>query len=270
MENQFTVQGRDTPISRNTAGLDKEGWSGGGRCDRKKSLPDVDQDEEPLPWRSMPKKNIMSLTTSPPWSNKQPTAETPTLNKSICIDLCWDEDEGKSIKKRKLSELGEHRGNNAEAENYLSTAQETSARNAKWKSLKKLIKSMDEVTRELSKLITNNTNTKREIKEAASKLRTKSSLMNTADMWEFINSIRAGDVLSTKETEVPGYNIDCNTQTEDTNNQPYRPSVETRTQETQTDSAETTDEIRERDKILGIVGDENVSLDKLQTIMEAN
>lgn len=55
--------------------------------------------------------------------------------------------------------------------------------------MKELIKKIDEVSKELSKQVANNGNTKKEIKESISTLRTRSSQLNTADMWALINSL---------------------------------------------------------------------------------
>lgn len=138
-------------------------------------------EEEPAPWRPMSKK--LSTTTSPPWSNKQAetTEESRTpLNKSVCIDLCWDEDEARSIKKRKR----------IPSDNPEKThVGQKEADHKKLKKVKELIRNIDELSRTLVKHVANNSNTKKEIKETISTLRTRSSQLNTADMWALVNSL---------------------------------------------------------------------------------
>jgi len=154
--------------------------SGGDNQPTRTTHRSLSDDEELSPWRPMPKK--LSTTTSPPWSNKQ--AETATqsgtpLNRSICIDLCWDEDEARSIKKRKRTQGKSENTNNDPKE----------ADHKKLKKVKDLIKKIEEVSRELTKHVANNNNTKKEIKESVSILRARSSQLNTADMWALINSL---------------------------------------------------------------------------------
>lgn len=136
--------------------------------------------EELPPWRTMPKK--LSTTTSPPWSNQQvdnkSVSGTP-LNKSICIDLCWDEEEARSVKKRKRPTDKSEETSDVQKE----------AKHKQLKRVKELIKGIEELTRELAKHVANNINTKKEIKEAVSTLRARSSQLNTADMWRLINSL---------------------------------------------------------------------------------
>jgi len=188
-------------------------------------------DEELPPWRPM--KTKLSKTNSPPWSSTkqettlkcslgklEATKKNETPSKVAYVDLCWDDEEGKSVKKRK-------REINVNPNNTQEDTQTATEEKSKLKKLKQLIKSLDETTRELSKIVANNQNTKKEIKENVSKLRSKCSLLNTQDMWTLINALRIGDPNEDKpehssshiqdgKTSTP-YDVckvDCSTQTE--------------------------------------------------------
>lgn len=163
-----------------------------------------DDEAELQPWRSM------SVTKSPPWSNKPAQkaegSDTPQ-NRSVYIDLCWDDEECTSVKKRKR---------NIDEENTKPENDDLMSRNAdlaKLKKLKQLIKTIEDTSRELTKQVAQNVNTKKEIKEAVTRLRTNSSLLNTAEMQEFINALKIGGTTGQEKIDAIPEMIESSTQT---------------------------------------------------------
>jgi len=199
-DNKFTVQGRDTPVPvgdrGGREGLDRPSASDfsaspvvhqAGKATSATGTNESD-DEVLAPWRPMEKR--LSCNTSPPWSAGQQPQAVPTPTRTAYIDLRWDDEEGKSIKKRKREKALSDPGRD-----LMEQHKETDAAKAKLKRAKQLIKGIEDSTRELAKLVNHNVNTKKEIKEVASKLRALSSQLNTVEMWNLINSLKITEAL---------------------------------------------------------------------------
>lgn len=97
-----------------------------------------------------------------------------------------------------------------------TTSQQKKAKKTELKKMKQLIRDMETTVRVISKLVKENGNTKREIKEAVSRLRCNSSLLNTVDMWDLINTLKTPSMETGKSISIAIIEKEIGTQTEST------------------------------------------------------
>lgn len=126
------------------------------------------------------------------------STSAPTSPNVGCLDLTWDEDEARSVKRKREDEV---------------TSGERLAR-----ALRKTFKEVDGEVRKLSERAKER-NTKKEIKEIAAKLRSLMSLALTDQNWELLQTMgRRTQERNMEECEQRGHRshtVTMGTQTED-------------------------------------------------------
>ena len=131
----------------------------------------------------------LSIRTSPPMTVISDESQTPvgedTHDNVSVIDLTWDDTAAKSVKreasmKRKRIDLGSMAFLSFMEEED-STEKGSPTDKLKHK-LRNLIRGIDKEARKLAKLVTDNPNTKREIKEVSAAMRSMTSQMTTDEM----------------------------------------------------------------------------------------
>lgn len=179
------------------------------------------------------RKGKMTTTLSPPWSNTRRESEEvmESPNKVAIIDLCWDENKGKSVKKRKRTE-----GASPQTEKDAEIRAEVETK--KIKKIKDLIVAMDKTIRNVSKHISQNVNTKKEIKEGITALRSQSSILNTEEIMSLINKMGMPSSGAKKEGVLETREMDTNTNIEE------QTRVSMKSCGTQTECLEVTEEER--------------------------
>lgn len=123
---------------------------------------------------------------------------SPVGNMAV-LDLTWSDDEGRSLKRRK-----EEDGTNMDQEVIEGDKKMAVA-------LRKIIKDIDKESRKMMQVIRENTNTKRELREIAGKMRSLTSQLMTTEAQEMLR--RLGVKGSVHNVE----NLDAEVQTEETN-----------------------------------------------------
>lgn len=122
----------------------------------------------------------LTIQTSPsePWGSLFTEKGTP---KNVgCVDLQWDERQGKSVKRKKGD------GGSDTQDTWKEDAGKSKKLATK---IRTIIEVLNKETKDLSKLSKENVTTKREIKESIGKLRSLASQLMTNDMQEIIQSM---------------------------------------------------------------------------------
>ena len=188
---------------------------------------------------STPKTSRLTTQRSPPMTvgETKETVETVKQANISFIDLTWDEEEHRSRKKRKRAEVPE----------ATKQEEENEKENKKRRDeLAQFFQGLEKEVRRLDKLVSENTNTKKDIKESTAALRAMVALIYTKETMGYIegHNTNAGKKGRTAEKE---------SQTNETN-------TETRETATQTEDGETNepgDYIVKREQILEVKNHED-------------
>ena len=134
------------------------------------------RDSPRTPRRSMRK---LTINTSPPFACSTGSLPESGPGSNIgYVDLTWCEEEERSYKRKRVASTATPMSQSGR--NDVSDRLQT--------KLRKLIQEMDREARNLCKLVTENPNTKREIKECSSAIRSMMSQMTTTDMLQLVDT----------------------------------------------------------------------------------
>lgn len=149
---------------------------------------------------STPKKQTMKKSPRRNSTGNYMTAweRAPSRNMAF-VDLTWDQEQGRSSKRKRPSDSVDP-VNRREKTDDKEDVDEDLGRDDKMRNLlRKVIHKMDKASRELSKLIKENPNTKREIKEVGAQIRSLSSTLETEEIQELLRKIGRDTVVENKD-----------------------------------------------------------------------
>ena len=147
------------------------------------------------------KKKLVTNISPPISCARGEMPETGHASNIGYMDLTWDEEEGKSYKRKRADVT------------IIESGEETDAEDRLQEKLIQLVKKADKEARKLAKLVGDNINTKKEIKEIAHSIRILMSQINTTEMMNIMKTRRTNKGPKPEPMTVKG-EVECQTNTE--------------------------------------------------------